>query len=385
MTPPPFLIWNPWGLFGIVAAAMCWTMALFVFRTRPDRTQNRRLAAMLAVEGVVTLFSPSAAALAGSDATARVFFTIHVSALFVIVPILLRFIATIETPLAAPLATRAGAVAPWLYAFGGAVLFVISPGLFVRGFWRPWWGGRMFDVAPLGSVAYAVSGLAALYSLAVAVSAFRRAAPGAVARDRARRYAIAFGVRDTVVLFATSVLPGIYGATHGGDIHPIDFAYVWAIQLTETVFVLLMAYGVLRSQLFDIDLRIATGVRRSTVAAVVLFAFFAAAELTERLVSETFGYVIGAFAAAALIFAHKPLERFAAGRCWPPATHCRLGRRRLRRVRGQDYGVPRRSRPRETGVRLPRRLRGTLRGAVWRHAAERQPRGRRQGRRPADP
>jgi hypothetical protein len=306
------LRWNAWGLFGVVSAALCWAMALFVLKTRPDRTQNRRLASMLAVEGVITLFSPSGAAFAASDATARVFFAIHMSALFVIVPLILRFVATIETPLAAPLRTRAGVILPWIYAVGAAVIFVLRPGWFNRGFLTPWWGGRMFDVAPLGSVAYAASGLAALYSLALAVSAFRRAAPGSIARERARQYAIAFGVRDTVVLFATSVLPGIYGATHGGDIHPLDFAYVWAIQLTESVFVLLIAYGVLRAQLFDIDLRIAKGLRRSTVAAIVLFAFFAAAELAERLVSEEFGYVIGAFAAAALIFAHKPIERFAA-------------------------------------------------------------------------
>jgi hypothetical protein len=171
----------------------------------------------------------------------------------------------------------------------------------------------MFVVGPMASVAYAISGIAVHYSLVVAISAFRRAPVGTAARDRARRYAIAFGVKDTILLFATTILPGIYSATHAGDIKPIDFTYVWAIQLTETVFVLLMAYGILKSQLFDIDLRIAAGLRRSTLAAIVLFAFFATAELAERLVSEEFGYVIGALAAAALIFAHKPVERFVSG------------------------------------------------------------------------
>jgi hypothetical protein len=171
----------------------------------------------------------------------------------------------------------------------------------------------MFVIAPLATLAYAMTGISTLYSLVVAISAFRRAVPGTAAKDRARWYAIAFGLRDIVLLTATSLLPAIYGATHAGDIRPIEFTYVWAIQLTETVFVLLMAYGILRAQLFDIDLKIAAGIRRSTLAAVVLFAFFATTEIAERLVSDEFGYIIGALAAAALIFLHKPVERFASG------------------------------------------------------------------------
>jgi hypothetical protein len=74
-----------------------------------------------------------------------------------------------------------------------------------------------------------------------------------------------------------------------------------------------MAYGILRTQLFDIDLRLAAGVRRGTLAAIVVFAFFAAAEIAERVLSEEFGYVIGGLVAAALILAHKPIERVASG------------------------------------------------------------------------
>jgi hypothetical protein len=75
-----------------------------------------------------------------------------------------------------------------------------------------------------------------------------------------------------------------------------------------------MAYGILRAQLFDIDVRLAAGVRRGTVTAIVLFAFFTVAEIAKSVVSQDFGYVIGAVATAALIvFVHKPVERLAAG------------------------------------------------------------------------
>jgi hypothetical protein len=47
------LIWNPWGLFGLVALIVCTAMAAFVLATRPDRTQNRRLALFLGMQGLI--------------------------------------------------------------------------------------------------------------------------------------------------------------------------------------------------------------------------------------------------------------------------------------------------------------------------------------------
>jgi hypothetical protein len=305
------LIWNPWGLFGLVAFIVCTAMGGFVLATRPDRIQNRRLAVLLVMEGIVTFGSPAGASFAGSNATARALFVAHFVGLFLLVPLMLRFLATIDTPVARPLATRTGAVLPWLLASAEAVVFILRPLLVIGGIREPWWGGRTFDPGPVANIAYALSGITSIYSLVVAISAYRRAAAGSAARERARRYAIAFGFNDALIVLVTMVVPGIYQATHGADLRPIEFVFVWAIPIGETVFVFLLAYGILRTQLFDIDLRLATGLRRGAIAAIVLFAFFAAAELAERFVSEEFGYVIGAFAAAALLFVHKPVEHFA--------------------------------------------------------------------------
>ena len=228
-------------------------------------------------------------------------------------PLLLRFIATIDTPLAKPLGTRMGLVLPWLFAAAETVLLIARPAAFIEGFHEPWWGGRMFIPGPFANAAYPISAIAPIYSLVVAVSAYRRAVPGTSARERARRYAIAFGFNDAALVLVTTIVPGVYGALHhSNDILPIEFLFVWAIPVVETIFVILMAYGILRTQLFDIDLRLAAGLRRGAVAAIVLFAFFAAAKIAEGVVSEEFGYVVGGFAAAALLFVHKAVERFAA-------------------------------------------------------------------------
>jgi hypothetical protein len=304
--------WNNWGLFGLVPLVVCATMAAFVLVTRPGRTQNRRLSLLLLLEGVTTFGAPPGAALAGSRATADVLFHIHFVGLFLLVPIILRFLATIDTPFTRPLVTRAGGVGPWLLAVAGTVLVFARPGLFFRGLREPWWGGWMFDPGVLATVAYALPAVVLTYSLVVAISAYRRAAPGTPTRERARRYAIAFGFNDGLTILVTTVVPFIYGASGHSDLRPIEFMFVWAIPIIETVFVGLMAYGILRAQLFDIDLRIAAGLRRGAIGVIVLFVFLTAAELADRFVSEEFGYVIGAFVAAALLVAHKPIEELAA-------------------------------------------------------------------------
>jgi hypothetical protein len=102
------LVWNPWGLFGLVPLIVCTAMGVFVFATRPGRKQNRRLAVFLVTDGIVTFAGPAGAAFAGSDATARIIFTVHLAGLFVVVPIMLRFLAIIDTPATSRL-TRASA------------------------------------------------------------------------------------------------------------------------------------------------------------------------------------------------------------------------------------------------------------------------------------
>jgi hypothetical protein len=305
------LAWNGWGVFGLSALLVCATMAAFVLTTRPGRRQNRRLSLLLVLEGITTFGGPPGATLAGSSTAASVFFHVHFIALFLLLPMILRFLATIETPFTRPLETAAGAVTPWLIASAGTVFVVAKPDLFIQQLRQPWWGGWMFDPGSLASVAYALPAIALTYSLVVAISAFRRAKVGTPARERARRYAIAFGFNDGLTIAITTIVPVIYGIGHP-DLRPIEFMFVWAIPIIETVFVGLMAYGILRAQLFDIDLRIAAGLRRGTVGVIILFVFLVAAELADRFVSDEFGYVIGAFVAAAVLVAHKPIEEFAA-------------------------------------------------------------------------
>jgi hypothetical protein len=88
---------------------------------------------------------------------------------------------------------------------------------------------------------------------------------------------------------------------------PIYFLYAFGTFLA----VPLIAYGILRTQLFDIDLRIRWTIKQSTVAAAFIAVFYLVTEGADRLLESELGSWIGLLASAFLVFFLAPLQRFA--------------------------------------------------------------------------
>ena len=131
------------------------------------------------------------------------------------------------------------------------------------------------------------------------------------ARKRARIFAIAFGIRDVCwgFLYATQVWElwvGSYDPVFTGI--P---AWFFVYPLGTFAAVPLIAYGILRTQLFDIDLRIRWTIKQSTLAAAVVALVYALSEGASRLLSNELGNVAGLLGAAVVVFFLAPLQRFA--------------------------------------------------------------------------
>jgi hypothetical protein len=73
----------------------------------------------------------------------------------------------------------------------------------------------------------------------------------------------------------------------------------------------LIAYGILKTQLFDIDLKIQWTIRQSTVAAAFVAVFYVVTEGADRVFESEFGTWFGLVASALLIFVLAPLQRMA--------------------------------------------------------------------------
>jgi hypothetical protein len=73
----------------------------------------------------------------------------------------------------------------------------------------------------------------------------------------------------------------------------------------------LIAYGILRTQLFDIDLRIRWTIKQSTIAAAFVAIMFLVSEAAEQFLSAELGTLAGLLVATLIVFFLAPLQHFA--------------------------------------------------------------------------
>ncbi|MGQ0537238.1 MAG: hypothetical protein ACT4PT_14340 [Methanobacteriota archaeon] len=294
-------------VLGGLASLLAASLAAFVYAAAPRRAPNRRLALALGVESSLQAGS----ALIGLGAgLGRPFVeqggwgVVHVS-LLLLPAVYLLFLSTLDTPLARPFRSRAVLGAVGLASFAGAALRLADYGFFVeRG------SGGYEPRLPLVLWMAALLGVF-LYGLACAFSARSRTASGTLARRRATAYLLAFGVRDVSFLAAIVPLNLLLLFDLPLD-RPAPVAAEVAPLVGTILFVPLVAYGILRAQLFDIDVKIRWTVRQGTLAAAFLAVFFVVEQLVAASLSDRIGTVLGILAAGALVFALAPLQRAAA-------------------------------------------------------------------------
>ena len=89
------------------------------------------------------------------------------------------------------------------------------------------------------------------------------------------------------------------------------FLYEGSFGLVAVVGVGILAYAILRHQMFDIDVKLKWTLRRGTVLGIFAAAFFVVAQLIQAFAGQMFGLVGGAVVAGLLLFALNPLQRLA--------------------------------------------------------------------------
>jgi uncharacterized protein (DUF697 family) len=302
--------WSEYALPEFLGFAGSAVVAALIYFSRPRQSTNRRLALVLFVQGLYFL-SRGLGRLADPQSSSAAYAWLTASSVaFAPVPFLyLHFLATLETTIVRPLRTRLGRALMLAGGIASTLLALLRPGLFIREVFRdvlstwvsrlgPWWIPRtVFESAIF------------VFGLLVALATVLQAPRGTIARKRAKAYAIAFAVNDLLVLIRFLVVSPV--AQFSEDPLLLNIAVI-APGLTSAVFSILLGYGILRTQLFDIDLKIKRTIRQGTVSAIFITVFFAVSEGTQTLVAnETQSAVIGIVAASALVFVLAPLQGFA--------------------------------------------------------------------------
>jgi hypothetical protein len=148
-----------------------------------------------------------------------------------------------------------------------------------------------------------------LFALFASIQAWNQAT--GMARSRALIFVLAFGFRD--ICWGFIYLTGTWEIWTGITLlHQVNLSFGYLIYILGTlVAVPLIAYGILRTQMFDIDLRIRWTIKTSTVGAAVVGLMFVLSETAEALLSEEFGTAGGITGAVLGLLLLPPIKRFA--------------------------------------------------------------------------
>jgi hypothetical protein len=288
------------GILALVAVLLSWALAVLLFRIGTPGSVARKLAVLLIFEGITLGSSDAFFNLLASPAdvfeqypwlsTAQ--HIIHHFGDCVMLALYPPFLAAaLQTRFTRPFGRKRMRIG---VAFLSAMLFLMA-------MFGPWQISM--------TLLYTAMSLVFVFAFVASVNAWY-IATGA-ARSRALIFALAFGFRDFcwIIIYADGIrLMWFRPELLEGFTPP--FYYI--IYTLGTLFAVpLIAYGILRTQLFDIDLRIRWTIKQSTVAGVFVAVMFVISEGASQFLSDELGSVAGLLAAGVLMFFLTPLQQFA--------------------------------------------------------------------------
>lgn len=302
---------NLYSLANIVAMAVVAALALVVVRSKPQTLEKRRLAGLLAMGFI--LCGSAALAYGAKDRTlAQAMYSLLYAAWFGLIVAWLRFLATFPSPVARWFRNSAvdgllltlmilGPLV-WLFFVKDITFTGLGPFLpYVP--WRPTYTTAGFD-----RFAYAQIGVTFL-SILVVVDSWRRAAKGPT-RSRLAIYAFS--------MVSFDIWNGTNALVRTNIVHTVAQGQIpaeWKIKLfllsnaLNFIFLtLLMGYAILKSNMFDVDLKLKWTLRRGTLVGIFVAAFFVATAIAEQWLQQ-YGVVFGGAAVGLMLFAARPLER----------------------------------------------------------------------------
>ena len=278
---------NPWGLTGVFAVLLAWSLAVFLLRGVERDRLAVLFAVVLVVEGLVLATSGAVLIEFFRFPYERDLFLPHHIAdcmMLVVYPIFLAY----ALPQSGLRVLRHPAALPLLLVFATVVCIA------------DWWFIEFWVIAVLLSLMFTLALIFAIHAVFMARSK--------LARQRAILFSIAFGFRD--VVWAWVYFSGAFG------LRPEDptLNALLSNQLyagATLIYIPMVAYGILSLRLLDLRVQMRLGVKRGTLAAAFVAIFFLISESAASLLSDQFGTVFGLLGASLVVFLVSPLHRLA--------------------------------------------------------------------------
>jgi hypothetical protein len=290
------------GITGLVAVAACWAFAVLLYRVSTTGTVARKLSILLVIEGVVLVSAGYPEIVLDIPFS---FYDSHPTMLFLsslihhmgdasMIALYPPFLAlALNTSLTRPFVNIRVRIGLAIGAASLGLAVAITQSLIIT------------------TLLYSMMVLLFVYALVASIHAWHTAKRG-LARERAGIFALAFGFRDLCWVLSYSIF--IWWTWTHSDLPTLpDLFWLgkFVYALGTLLAVPLIAYGILRAHLFDIDLRIRWTIKQSTLAAIAMTFIFVLSEGADRFLSSELGNVSGLVAAAIVVFFLAPLQRFA--------------------------------------------------------------------------
>lgn len=292
---------HPIGMLALVSVAACWALALLLFRVSASGSVGRKLSFLLLAEGFTLISTGFIDLFLTPDARAQLWYpqfvqfemVIHTLGDCVMLALYPPFLAVaLQTKLVRPFAQKGVRIGVML---ASALLFFVV----------------IFGPIELGgTLLYLLLSLLFTFAFVASIHAWHTAT--GIARSRAGVFALAFGIRDVCWGFVyAAAIWMIWEGTYAVVDSDASSAPYIVYALGTLLAVPLIAYGILRTQMFDIDLRIRWTIKQSTIAAAALAIIFLISEGASEFLSSELGSIGGLLGAAIVVFFLAPLQRFA--------------------------------------------------------------------------
>jgi len=273
------MIWNWWGVPGLLAFLLGLTCAVAAVWVTPHRRVNRLLAVVLVLEGLYAAGNFGLIFFVTRPEWARVFALLGALGMATLPFEYLAFLGeALKTPLVRPLRTGPGRWLIHVAAVCAAGIVLLNPSAFITPVFQVEWAPWNFTYTGRGLRFVQFHGLVSLYGLLVSIHAYTLSPPRSAARNRAVWFIVAFGFRDAFIAIIQILVPVVRPVPYWGDLiyNPIH-GMVYAL------YVPLLAYGVLRHQLLEIDLRLRFAFTQGVVGALIAGTFLVVSEGLESI------------------------------------------------------------------------------------------------------
>jgi hypothetical protein len=293
---------NIQGVLGLTAVLMCFALALVLYRVSLPGSVARKLSLLLVFEGItlgssdIILYFMSSPETFYSDypMVELISGVLHFTGdctMIVMYPIFLA--SALQTKITKLFAKKKVQVGLIAYS---VLLFIVMILTFMMG------------IIPLKiGIPMLYLSMATVFAFALIASVKEwRIAQGA-AKARALIFVLAFGFRD--ICWGYIYIVGTLDIWSSDNVHTGGEWDYFVYVLGTLVAVPLIAYGILRTQLFDIDLKIRWTIKQSTLAGFFVAVMYLVSEGASTFLEAELGNVAGLLAAAVLMFFLAPLQR----------------------------------------------------------------------------